>query len=637
MRRVPMSVVVLGAVVTASAGEDVATVPRVTIDLTVESAERFEEAWDRATPSTTVIGSEEIRASGAITVADLLRRVPGVDITRSGTLGKAATARIDGAAASQTLVLIDGVELNSPTLGLADLSDLMLDDVERIEVVRGPMSALHGSQAMGGVIQIVTRRGERESRISLDASGGSFGLFRGAIAASGGLGGAATYSLQASRTRLDGRDYSAVRERISNDAYENTTVAGGLKFEIGGASSVDLSLRHYDASRGLPIEVFGAQVFDRNSTQDDRGSALSARFTTRTGKIAPFVRAGYTVADQDFDDPLDAGESGPFASDFSANVKTHLVAIEGGMDAELGASRLIAGAGWERRSGESRDSFAGLNFDDRADTLSAFVQNRWEAESAIAQGDSLVVTAGLRVDDLDSFGTTVNPKLQSLWTAASGFRLRAGIGRGFRAPSLNELYFPFYGNLALAPETSWTYEAAAGGRSRDGKYDLELRVYRSDYRELIATDPETFTAVNLSRARVFGAALELRAQPLSEVFMRGSFTLQNAEDRATGEDLIRRPRRKAAFTIGWERRDVARLALDLLAVGSQRDVVVAGFPANNSGWARVDVAGGVTLPMGLRSFEVYGRVENLLDREYAEVTGFPAPGINARAGVHASF
>jgi len=615
--------------------------PRFELDITVETAARVEEPLDEVALSVTVIGPAEIEAAGASHVAELLRRVAGVDVTRAGTTGKLTTVRIDGATSGQTLVLLDGVELNSPTLGVADLADLTLDDVERIEIVRGPMSALYGSDAMGGVVNVISRRGTGKPEVTAMAEGGAFGTFRAVASSRGAISEAVGYSFAVARHDASGRIYDGPAGPVENDDYANTTLSGGLTAELGDAS-VAFDARWIDAERGLPIEVFGSQVFDVNSRQADRMLVFSGKLRAPiSASVTPRLRFGVTDARQEFADLVDPGEQGPFAGDVLANIDTLRLEADAGVEASLGAAnRLVAGVEWERRTGRNIDNFGGgqPNFDESVDTISFYAQDRLRLDSAFAADDLLVVTGGLRVDDVESFGTTVNPKIAALWTAPGGlFRLRGAAGRGFRAPSLNELLFPFFGNPDLEPEVARTYELAIGGRGLDRRLDLELRLFRTDYDDLITIDPESFSAINLDRARVTGAGLETRYQASDALWLRGSYTWQKAEDRDSGERLLRRPRHKGAITVAWDQADIWRLALDLIATGEQRDVPVAEFAANNPAWWRVDLAGGWTLPFASRRLQLIGRVENLFDEQYSEITGFPAPGINAYAGVKATF
>jgi len=587
-----------------------------------------------ATAATVVLTEAEIRARGVSHVGELLRELAGVEVLRQGSPGKATEVRLRGGSAAQTLVLVDGVEVNSPTLGLYDFADLSVDAIERIEVVRGPMSARYGSEAAGGVIQIITKRGQGGLKARASIEGGSLGTVWGRGEASGQSGKAVAWSLAASRLRSDGQELSLGEARSRHDGYDLASVVGRVDLGLGAAArhEISSSFRWSRGDRDLPIDLF-ASLLDPNASQQDRNFTFTTAWTTTHGRFTPRARLGLATGVQDYDDPRDPGDTSPFGGDFLATTTTERQTVGGDSDVALGRCGVLnLGAEWERAAGRNSDNYSGLNFDRDVVNRAVYVGHRYVAPNhALGRGTSLVVSSALRVDGSSSYETETSPRVGAVLGLHDGLmRLRFDYAHGFRAPSLNELAFPFYGNPDLVPERSRSVEVGAGSRFAGGKADLEVRYVHSRYRDLITSNPVTFRAENLKDSRVRLVEAEGRWLLTPGLYLRGSYTFENAEDEATGDPLLRHPRHRGALSLAYDE-PRWRAACDVVLMGQMQDLPAFGH-GQVGAWQRVDLAGAYRIGRGHR-VEITARVENVLDRGYEELAGFAAPGLAARVGL----
>ena len=392
---------------------------------------------DEVGSSVTTIEHEEIERRGYRTVLELLRTVPGVEVTHGGGPGKVATARVRGGDASQTLVLIDGVRVNDSTTGDFDFADLLTDGIERIEIVRGPQ-ALWGSEAVSGVVAITTRRGAPGGRLGGAVEGGSDDLFHARLAADGG-GERADYALTAAHFSTDGVSHNS--ERAGNtevDPYENLTLSGRFGFALGEDGRLDLVSRY---TRG-ENELDGFLDDDPNALGTREAVTLSASWrqevSERFSQTVLLAGSDTNLLGEDPDSPFNV---------YDIDARTLRVEARSTFRASE-ATTLVGGLSAEQRSGENVGSF-----DESADLRSGFVHARW------ALRDRYFLTAAARVDDHTSFGSELTWRgTGSFRLGGSSTRLHASVGTAFRAPDLNELFFPFAGNPELSPETSLGFD-----------------------------------------------------------------------------------------------------------------------------------------------------------------------------------
>jgi vitamin B12 transporter len=595
----------------------------------VVSAQADEAPRRRVGSSVTVIGRAEIEARRAVNVAELLRSVPGVEVSRSGPPGGNTSAFIRGANSSHTLVLVDGVRVNSPAVGGYDLAALSTDNVERVEVVRGPQSALYGSEAIGGVIAVYTRRGtggalegsaaaeagtEESHRLATSWHGGGDGHGRGW-----------DWSLAASQGQFDG--VSSASEAAGNtetDPFRNTTASGLLGLDLAGGGRAELAVRTLDSATGLDGFAFGSgPVDDPNYRLDRRAVYANLRVETPvTARWTQHLRAGTAreeLAATDPDTPFHPFATDTVVSDVVTQADLRLAGFDSGGEAAGAAAGRLAdtlslGAGFERRAGDSAGSF-----DESVDVASAFAENR------LAWRDRLFVTAGVRWDDHSVFGAETTWRGTASWLAGGGARLHGSWGTGFKAPTFNELYFPGFGNPRLEPETSTGWDL--GVEVERGVWRGDVTAFASDVDNLIDFDLATLRAENVAAARIRGVESQLAWLPsVPGMEARASWTWTDTEDRATGAPLARRPEHRGTLGALWDPAGRWDAALTLTAVADRVDSDGTAM----DDYQRLDLTAGWR---ALPRTTLYLRLDNLLDDEAAEVNGFTTPGLVSTLGV----
>ncbi|HMA28805.1 MAG TPA: TonB-dependent receptor [Thermoanaerobaculia bacterium] len=585
---------------------------KLATDVVVSAAAEPESAASLGVAAT-VIDSSEIAASKATTVLDLLRTVPGLDIVQSGGPGTVASLFLRGTSSTQTLVLVDGVPLNSPYFGGTDLSALSVANVERVEVVRGPFSALYGSEAIGGVVRIFTRKGAEPG------VNGNVSFAIGNADAKEGLG-----QLRFLEGVLSGT--FGFRRTLSwgdqpNEFFSGTTLSGALTAQLREGPSVGVSLRRETGRTGIPTD--GAVPTPQRSTSAET-TTLEVPFSLSLSKNLSLEASARYVRDRpEYADP-DSVFSSSSTEARRAGARLVFTSI-------LGGQRLAAGADWERTLVSNESNFGVALEDASTRTFALFAEDR----VALA-AERLVLTAGVRWDDHSAFGSAVSPRLSVAWRLAPSLKARAAAGSAFRAPSTGELYYPFSGNPSLRPEKSNGYELGLE-KTLAGGVVAEVTGFWNDLKDLIDFDPATFTDQNVGRARTRGIEVVLRAPVGARSFVRASYMYLDAKDLDTGAFLLRRPRHRASATWGTTFVSGGSVSLTATWVGARPDRDAADFTmlVEDPSYPRFDAA--LTLPPLALSLAPFVRVTNLFGRDYAEASGFPAPGRRFLAGLEAAF
>ena len=563
----------------------------------------------------TVIGPDEIARSKATTLLDLLRTVPGLDVAQSGGPGGVGSLFLRGSNSNQFLLLVDGVKVNSPYFGGADLASFSTANVERIEVVRGPFSALYGSEAIGGVVQVFTRRAVAglppEARASLSA--GSLSAREATASASWGSGPVGV-SAGFRRSTVDGD--------LPNSGFAVTNLSAALDLAAAPWFRVGAAFRHDTSRTGIPFS--GADVTPRRETTADT-TTLSVPLVFNLSPTTTVEAAATFASDRPgLTDPDD-----PFGFTFS---RTDARRAGGRLLAThtSGSNRISAGADWERTLVRNEDSY-GLELNNLSPrTWAVFLEDRlslWDGKVSI--------TAGLRRDDHSAFGSATSPRVTLLWRAAPALKLRAAGGSAFRAPTTGELYYPFSGNARLAPERSSSFEVGADWDVAP-RLTLEATVYRTSVRDLIRYDFATNENVNVGRARMTGLETGLRGRLAEGLEARVSWSWLDSADLDTGLPLLRRPRHRASAALGASLGKGASAELTGIFVGRRDDVDAVTYArVTDPSYLRFDLA--VTGPRLLEHLAPFVRMTNLLGRSYVEVAGFPSPGRRFLAGLDVAF
>jgi vitamin B12 transporter len=556
-----------------------------------------EEEERRDVPATVrIVTGDEARARHVESVAELLATVPGAHVVTLGALGQQTSLFLRGSESDQSLVLWNGLPLNDPYAGRFDWAFLSTAGLDRVEVVPGPFSALYGSSALGGVVQVLTTRatrtggtleaGERSHRRAALSTGRAAGPWHL------DLGGQARESDGA----LDAEDYAGeeLAARVAWRARPNV--------ELG------LVGRWGDASTRHPFNGLGSSP-DRRTDVEQRQWGVPVVVEAGGWELAGSLsQVRYDFA---FRDPTD-----PFF--FTSQDTTS----RGDRARAVGTRRFAGGwwaggADWERLRIADRNSFSPVTSRGSQRTAAAFTQlhlegARWSAE------------LGLRHDDNDAYGTTTSPRLGLAWAVLPALRLRGSYGEGFRAPTVSELFGPF-GNPELRAERGRSVEV--GAELAHGAWRLDLAAFENRHRDLI--DFSALGLGNVAESRSRGLEAELAyAVGAGEVRLGG--LLLDAENLQTGAELRRRPR-ESAHLVAIARPGRATLALTAAWVGERADLDPSTFAdASNPAFTTVDVAAAWQALPWLAPFV---RVLNAFDEEYAPALGYPAAGRTVIAGV----
>ena len=634
----------------------------------VVSAAQIDVPLSSVADSVTVITAAELEARQIETVADALRLVPGLVVTRSGGRGAITSLFPRGGGSDYTLVLVDGMRANSFGGGY-DFAHLSVGNIDRIEIVRGPQSAVFGSDAIGGVVRVVTRRGGRP-RLDGLVEGGGLGTIRSALGAAG-TAGTWTWGAGAEKTRSDGYTGAAANgERVSNDDYDLSHVSGTLGRQRPNGADFFVAAHLSRDERGFPgpfgsdpIGVFGG--VDRISRGVNNTRQVGGRFAYPwTPRVRQRIEAIYADISGEFVsafDPADPSTNGTkrldariqedvaFTSALGASVGVELTR-------ERGSSTFVTGS-----AGQPIPIERGL-----AGTY---------AELRLVQQNRLFVTGGVRLEHLtrdpvepdpSSFSprpafpsqtiNSVNPKIAVSYAVRrpgegrAATRLHASAGTGIRPPNAFEIAFT--DNPNLKPERSRSIDVGMEQQFAGGAYHLAATVFFNRYDDLIVTvgrslrDASRYRTDNISNARARGLELSGEARlprglavGASHTFLATDILSVDGLERlapapfAVGDPLIRRPRHQSAATVRYSAVRLSAFA-ELLQRSRTLDLEPnfgsSGGLFFSSGYSTINA--GVSVPIGGR-LRVFARGLNLTHRKYEETLGYPALGRSGIVGV----
>ena len=589
----------------------------------VVTATRTPELAGAGTKSVTVITAEEIAIKQVQSVGEALRSVPGATIVQTGTLGGQTSTFLRGSNSNQTLFLIDGIPVNTPTDGAFDLADLSIENVERIEVVRGPQSTLYGSSAMGGVINVITRKGAGPPTHTLSLAAGMHSTFKEVVKSAGGTE-RADYAI--TTLRLDSQGQG------QHDEYANTTVSARVGVKPTPTTRLEIFSLFIDADKDLP-PVLGRQdnstgaAFDPDQNQRREflqvGTAWSQALTPWWDYKLILARVGDRLK---FTDP-------PLSTDVT---DTTTYDVEGVTSFRpFPATVLTLGGQWKQDNADVTGTFTA--FDATTTLRAGYVQGQ------VTLWESLTLVAGGRLDDYSQFGDHSTGQVSAAYVLRStGTTLRAGYGTAFRAPSMNQVFRPGSGNPNLRPEQSRSFEAGAEQAIWDNHLRLGATYFYTRFTDLIDFGPgPSFQSMNIDRARAEGVEVFAETRPVPELLFRGGYTFTEAVDSDTGQPLRRRPKHLGSAAATYEFNKRYSVSLSGLFVGKRFDTDPVTFGlAENGGYAKFDLAAAATLSERwgpLSGVRLTAKVQNLLDKQYEEVLGFPSLGLTYLVGVEATF
>ena len=581
-----------------------------TLSPLVVTAGRIAQDPAKVSADVTVIDRKQIVQSQKTLVADILRSQPGIEVASSGGPGKATSVFLRGANSGQTLVLIDGVRVGSATLGSFDWANLSTADVQRIEIVRGPQSSLYGADAMGGVIQIFTRKGKGKPHVRVYGEAGTYHTVSGGSSVTGATNSGVSYALTVDSSRT--RSVSAAASGGEPDPYRQTTVSGRLGIPVG-AGNLDVIVRNVDGKTGLdgfgPTDVL-------NFTSSTKQTVGSAKLSYPLGDL---LDTNLTVS-RSTDEAINRDPASSFnTSDF----RTRIDEITWQNHLDWQSLSLLAGLDfhWDRGlSGSAK-------LDNTIIQRAGFTVLSWD-------GDWADISASIRTDRNSTSRNKTTYHVGGVLRPINGLKLTSNYGTGFKAPSINNLYFPGFGNKNLRPETSKGWDAGvhyqANGDSVSGGFDAIWFDQRFANLIVFQTAPTVFLSkpINLAKARTNG--LELSANmTYGPVYAKANWTFLHAVNSLDGTRLARRAKGSGSFIAG------VRMA----GVNAEVQVDIVG-PRFSSSFNQKPMQGYHKTDIRLsykvnRIWMVHARVDNLENKKYEEVAGYGVLGQAFYGGVSA--
>jgi len=568
----------------------------------VVTATRTPTATENVGSAVTVITREEIERSQARSVGELLRNAPAVAVVQTGRPGGQTSVFIRGANSNHTLFLIDGARINNPLNGLGTVAHLTPDQIERIEIISGPQSTLYGADALGGVINIITRSGAEKLTGSVAVEGGKHNTFRQFADVSGSHR-KLDFALSVSHTDTD--------NAFANDDYENLTVGGKLGYRFNDRARASLTLRYADAEVGVPGAIPpGPNLLQRLQDEILFGRAAVDVSATDWWQQAIFVAHTH--------------EDLRNLNVFPSVSRTDVTQI--GWQHTLPVAEwhtIVAGLDWNQNQGD----FSGFGqFSRTVRTWAGFAQSQ-------VTFDRLAITGGGRFDSHSQFGNEFTYRFAGvLKFPETNTRLKTSAGTGFKAPTLNDLFFPGFSNPNLQPETSFGWDAGFEQDVCGGKATVGARYFEISFDDLITTTPDFGPPflINVTRARTHGVEAFGEVRVNKNLSLRGNYTFLEAINLITNQPLLRRPKHSGSVGVDWRFCDRFELHTDATFVGPRTDV----GNVRNAGYVKWDAA--LTADV-TKHFQVFTRMENILNEKYEEAKGFPALGWTWHLGVRVKF
>ena len=579
-----------------------------TLDEVVVTADRKARSIDETLAPVTVITRKDIEKYQAQSLPEVLQRVPGVSLTNDGGMGKNTSVALRGTNASHVLVLVDGVKMGSATLGSVAWADLPLDNVERIEVVRGPRSSLYGSEAIGGVVQIFTRKGGKGFQPQITLGAGSHDTEKLNVNLAGGN--AQTwYNLNAGKDKTNGFNAQSAQVSISssfepdNDGYDRDSVALHAGHRFNDKTQVEISALHAKGTND-----FDGSIYSGNSSKFEQ-QMLSGKVQHQLNdKVLVSAQVGQSRDQSDYSyngEPLTYGRT--------YNTRRQTASAQ----ADVAIGQGSASVGVDQQN-------------DRIESDSTYAQTARDNTGVFANYQTQVgqnrVDVSARHDDNEQFGKHNTGALALGRDIGNGLNVKASYGTAFKAPTFNDLYYPYGGNPDLTPEKSRNLELGVQGKLPQGRW--EANAFQNTVDDLIAWTEDAsgnWTPINVNKARIRGLELSAGTQ-VAGFDVNANATLQKPENRSAGNSgntLIYRP--KQIVNVDVDRR-FGKVSVGATAHGESKRYTDAANTESLPGFGTLDLRSDYRLG---KDWTVGAKIGNVLDKQYQTNQGYNQDGLNA--------
>ena len=610
--------------------------------------------------SSSVLNNKELTATSQVQVEEVLKMIPGVEISSNGGPGGQTSIYLRGADAKNTLVLVDGIMVNDPTHSNrgANLADLTLENIERIEVIKGPQSVLYGSNAASGVVNIITKKGKKPESYA-GAEAGSYGTTR-VFAGTAGKEDRLDYSAAVSSLKTDG--FSTADNRNSKipqdgntsekDGWTNRTLSLSLGYQLGEASEVRLNVR--DVVSDVKLDGTGSGYIgdqfagyppvaqpngDKKQHQGNRETLAGLTVKNRLGDLDSLLGVKSNQTSHQLYD-----ETNSKTNDFAGTSQEF--SWQGGL--ELGTQELTLGLAQSSEALQQNSYSAGvgtLDVDKKAST-----QSLWLQDQVFGFDEALELILGVRNDNHDRFGSKSTYRVAPAWKFADlGLKLKASQGTGFRSPSLYELFGTYtvfgstqtIGNQDLKPESSTGWDL--GAEKQLGDWSLSVTQFQMDFTDRIEYVYNTTTyagayANQTGKTTTSGTEVELTGKPRADLTLKALANLTKTKD-PNGDPLVRRPEQSYKGSGDWQAGEGLGLYLEAQYVGKRTDIPSAQDKDGNA-VAYLDAYNLANLAVNCKltaTLEAYGRIDNLTDTYYEEAWSYATPGRSYLVGLKAKF
>ena len=601
----------LGTLVSPSFGaeesKEVKEIPEVVV-----SADRIEEPLKEVTSQVTVITKEELEKKDFIFITDVLRTLPQVYISAYGGPGQTAGAILPrGVKSAHTLVLIDGFKINDPSSGQVDLGSLTVDDIERIEIIEGPQSTLYGSEAVAGVINIITKKGKGRPKIGLYLEGGSYGTYKPSFELSGELKNI-DFRLNTFYYYTDG--FSAYRYGKEKDGFKNSFASAKIGLNLLPKVRFEF-LGRYNYGR---IEYDGWDE-DAENLRKDYNYLVGAKLNLDLFEQFKQTFSIYkNYSQRKYYEPISWSpytRYTPSTEGFSWENFLNLGKVYS----------LVFGLDFKREEVEmlSESSWGSSSYDKKREYTGIFLNNKlYLLES------KLLLTAGLRYDNYKNLGEKTTYRLGISYIIPKiDVKLKANYGTSFRVPTFDDLYYPIFSNPNLKPEESKGWDLGFEKTFLENKLILGGSVFYQRYKDLIQFDLQTWQPQNVGKAVINGAEANLTLKLTQNLSLKANYTYLDSEDRDKEKYLIYKPSHKAEATLEYSLKNLSVIAdyvytgerfADSLNTQKLKSYSLFNLSANYSFNPKI---------------KFYLRVENLFNANYEEVKDYRTPDRSFYAGI----
>lgn len=600
------------------------------IETLVVTGTRLPSSAEQAPRHTTVITRNEVDRRRDASVIDLLRSIAGVQVTQTGGRGGVSSVFVRGAEPNFTVVLIDGVKVNDPNNtrgGSFDFSTLNVAEIERVELVRGPQSAIYGSDSLAGVISITTRRGDKEFDASMDAEVGQEGFYRTSVRGSGTVGEAS--ALSGSISRSDDGD------AVAGNRFENTAASIRLASDLADNLSLDLSARHASSkATSFPEDSGGARlaVIRTLDAQEQDQTSVAAQLKWQTNPwLSGHLLASYAEHNDDKRSPGIASgvRDGIPATQGESNLERLNLLAYAQLDLSSKLS-MTTGFDYQREDGELIGSVElapgfSLPTDFRLDRNihGLFAEANYRADSGVT------LSAAIRQDDPSNEGSETSVLVGAQYQHGAT-RLFANGGEGFKLPSFFALGHALVGNPNLKPETSQNWEVGVDQHWLNGDLQITFAVFRNTFENLIDFDFGLFTNVNRSEVRTQGVELASNWRVNNTLAFSAHLTQLDIDVKDNVSKLRQRPNFRGGLSVDTTLSDQLTLHANWLYNADAFDSSVPTGPRQLEAYNLLNVR--LTWSPQNR-LQFWLALDNVLNDDYEETVGFENPGFRSRVGL----